>query len=90
MPFWLAAPLSAMIFTLGLVGVLWHSSPLRRAMGVMLMLQGGLVLFMVTAVQYQQFDGWAAALLVLALLPAEYAVGRMGRRRLQSRDRDTE
>ncbi len=74
MPFWLGAPLSGLLFALGLANLLWRPSPFR-AMGVVLMLHGAALLFVVAGAQLGQTNGQALALLALALVPVEYVLG---------------
>jgi len=74
MPFWLSAPLSGLLFALGLAGLLWRPLPFR-AMGVGLMLHGASLLFVSAGAQLGQVNGQALALFTLALVPIEYVLG---------------
>lgn len=74
MPFWLGAPLSGLLFALGLTNWLWRPPP-YRAMGVVLMLHGAALLLVLAGAQLGQINGQTLALFALALVPVEYVLG---------------
>lgn len=69
MPLALCGLMSATLFVLGLFAASSGRFAHRRAIGLGLMLQGGLLLIVSTARQLGQIEGYAVALLGVGLLP---------------------
>ena len=66
---------SAILFTLGVVGVLWRRNAIRVLMSIELMLNAGNLAFITFARQFEQADGQIYAFFVITLAAAEAAVG---------------
>ena len=69
MPIWCDVVLSALLFALGLVGLVRWESPAHRGLCAALMLLGAAWLLF-TGSFGQRLDGWAYALLALGAIPA--------------------
>lgn len=76
MPFWLCAALSGLLFCLGLMA-LAETRRISRIMGVVLLLQASLLLFLAAARDLQGLDGQVIALILLGLLPVCYTLGML-------------
>jgi hypothetical protein len=79
MPLELCGLISATLFVLGLLAAGSRRFPHRRAIGLGLLLQAGLLLIVSTARHLGQVDGYAMALLGAGLLPLICLSGRPGR-----------
>ncbi len=69
MPIWCDAVLSALLFALGLAGLVRWELPARRGLCAALMLLGAAWLLS-AGPSGQRLDGWAYALLALGAIPA--------------------
>jgi len=67
--------LSAVIFTLGAIGVLVRRSPLAMLMSVELMLNAANLLFVAFARAHGNYEGQVMAFLVITVAAAEVAIG---------------
>ena len=66
---------SAILFTLGVVGVLWRRNAIRVLMSIELMLNAGNLAFITFARQFDHAEGQIYAFFVITLAAAEAAVG---------------
>lgn len=67
--------LSAVLFTIGVLGVLVRKNPLIMFMSIELMLNGGNVAFVALAHSFGNVDGQVIAFFVMAIAAAEVVVG---------------
>jgi NADH-quinone oxidoreductase subunit K len=67
--------LSAVLFALGVFGVLWNRSAIMILMCIELMLNAGNLAFISFSRQFDQAEGQIYAFFVMALAAAEAAVG---------------
>jgi NADH-quinone oxidoreductase subunit K len=67
--------LSAILFTLGVAGVLWRREAIRLLMSVELMLNAANLAFITFARQFNQADGQVYVFFIITLAAAEAAVG---------------
>ncbi|MBM3130549.1 MAG: NADH-quinone oxidoreductase subunit NuoK [Chloroflexi bacterium] len=67
--------LSAILFSIGAVGVLIRRNPLIMFMGIELMLNAANLAFVAFSRQLQSIDGQVFVFLILAVAAAEVAVG---------------
>lgn len=77
MPVVLSELLGALIFALGLVGLLWRRRPRLQACSVALVVNGALLFAVAASAWVRRLDGQAAALVLLGILPVECLVGWM-------------
>lgn len=75
MPIEAYATLAALLFSLGVLGLLLQKNALRILISVELVLNAANINFVAFAHHYGQADGLAFALFVIALAAAEAAVG---------------
>ena len=67
--------LSAALFALGVIAVLWRRSAIRSLMGIELMLNAANLAFITFARQFDQVEGQVYVFFVITLAAAEAAVG---------------
>jgi len=67
--------LSAILFTLGVAGVLWRRGAIRLLMSIELMLNAGNLAFITFSRQFNQADGQVYVFFIITLAAAEAAVG---------------
>ena len=67
--------LSAVLFTLGVAGVLWRRGAIRLLMSIELMLNAGNLAFITFARQFDQAEGQVYVFFIITLAAAEAAVG---------------
>lgn len=67
--------ISAFMFVIGALGVLWRRNAISVLLSVEVMLNAGNVALVAFARQHHQVDGQALALFVMAVAAAEAAVG---------------
>jgi NADH-quinone oxidoreductase subunit K len=66
---------SAVLFTAGILAVLWRRSAIRALMGIELMLNAGNLAFITFARQFDHAEGQIYVFFVITLAAAEAAVG---------------
>ena len=67
--------LSAILFTLGVAGVLWRRGAIRLLMSVELMLNAANLVFITFSRQFNQAEGQVYVFFIITLAAAEAAVG---------------
>jgi NADH-quinone oxidoreductase subunit K len=67
--------LASAVFVLGLVCLLTRRNLIMSLIGVEIMMNGGAILFLAGALRWQQLEGQAFVLFIIAIAAAEVSVG---------------